>query len=203
MRRFGCSGFGSSKAGSIRRTLRLVGGRVGYQLKMRPLKCKSRTLDIAVLLVCRVGSFVQLAVRCRRHVQHSTIVTDCSDPIFLERYIFVIHRRDVVARAASARGCTTASTAAEVTAVIGRRSAAARAQELDTHRDNVGGLALAAAVLRLVLAVGDSPLDVNRAALLQVLRAGLALFAPHGDVVPVGAFLPRTALVGERVLGRD
>src|ERR1019366_3540096 len=121
----------------------------------------------------------------------------------LERDVLVVHRRDVVARASTACGCATTSASARVAGLIAHRSTAPRAQELHAHRDNFRDLALAAAVLGFVFAVGNSPLDINRASLLQILRASLALFAPYDDVVPVGAVLPGPALVRERLLGRN
>src|SRR5581483_1811606 len=57
---------------------------------------------------------------------------------------------------------------------------AAAAEELDAVGDDLDGLALRA-VLRLPLAPAQLPVDADRAALGQVLRAVLGLVAEDGD----------------------
>src|SRR3954452_1902805 len=78
-----------------------------------------------------------------------------------------------------------------------------RGQELDVVGDDVDRLTLVA-VLVLVLAPLEAPVDRDRAALRQVLGGVLALAAPDRDVEVVGLVLPVAGLVvlAARV-GRD
>src|SRR5260370_38799907 len=121
-----------------------------------------------------------------------------------ERYVFVVPRRDVNA-AADRCGCASAggAAAAEVSGFVCHRSTAAGAQELHAHRDDLSDLALASAVLRFILAIRNSPLDVNGLPFFEILGAVLALLAPYNDVVPVVPIMSIAALVIETFLGRD
>jgi hypothetical protein len=71
-----------------------------------------------------------------------------------------------------------------------RTAAALTGEEPDVLRDNLGDVALVA-VLVVVAAGADLALDEDLATLAQKLAAGLALFPPDDDVVPLGALLAR------------
>src|SRR5207237_9552223 len=65
----------------------------------------------------------------------------------------------------------------------------AAAEELDAVGDDLGRLALGT-VLGLPLAPVEAPVDADRPALGEVLRAALALVAPDGDVEVVRLVAP-------------
>ena len=81
--------------------------------------------------------------------------------------------------------------------------AVAAAEELDAVGDDLDGLALAAAVLRLPLAPVEPAVDRDGAALGEVLRAALGLVAEDGDaeVVRLVGPLPGVAVLAARVDG--
>src|ERR1041385_2763373 len=110
-------------------------------------------------------------------------------PPSLERQIVVAacaHVAEVIGRTARRR-CSHAG------AVVAHRAAAAAhpavaalaAEELHGHGDDLGGLALLS-FLVLPLAGLQATLDVDLAALVQVLAAILGRAAPHHDTVPLG-----------------
>src|SRR5581483_10571930 len=70
-----------------------------------------------------------------------------------------------------------------------------RLPELDAVGDDLDGLALAAAVLRLPLAPLEAAVDRDRPALREVLRAALGLVAEDGDAEVVRLVRPLPGLV--------
>src|SRR5262249_36162695 len=88
----------------------------------------------------------------------------------------------------------------------GRRSTgtafAAATQELDGRGDDLGRLALLAFLVFPVARL-EPPLDVDAAALRQVLRSQLARPTPCDDAVPLGALLFVAVLGREALVGRE
>src|SRR6185436_3720612 len=109
----------------------------------------------------------------------------------------------VVARAA-ATTATAATTLARRT-VVGEAATFARAAAQEGHLvgDDLGHVALLAGGLVVPRAGLQTPLDVAGATLVEILRTVLSGLAPHHDAMPLGAFLPLLALVGEHFVGGD
>src|SRR5262249_36892954 len=89
-----------------------------------------------------------------------------------------------------------------VTAARRPGAATAAAEKAHVARDDLGDVALVA-VLVVVAAIGDAAFDVHLAAFREVLTAGLGLFAPDDDVVPLGLLLALTLLIGPALSRRD
>src|SRR3954454_11598860 len=79
----------------------------------------------------------------------------------------------------------------------------AAAEELDVVGDDLDRLALAGAVGRLPLTPLEPSVDRDRAALGEVLRAALALIAPHRHVEVVRLVRPLARLVLAARVHRD
>src|SRR5579864_8064247 len=107
----------------------------------------------------------------------------------LERDVVVGRGREVGARLGARAGRHELVGAAAAVAV------AAAAEELDAVGDDLDGLALAAAVLRLPLAPVEAAVDRDRAALREVLRAALGLVTEDRDPEVVGLVDPAARLV--------
>src|SRR3954451_21828996 len=120
--------------------------------------------------------------------------------------------RNVVVRAATT---TTAATTAVATEIFARgrrrvvRAAAAlaaflaaTAEELHVVGDDLGDVALVA-FLVVVRAGLDATLDVDLAALREILGADLRALAPHDDAVPLGALLALSVLVVPALARRE
>src|SRR5918998_3027090 len=100
-------------------------------------------------------------------------------------------KRDVVVRGAAGRSRLEVGRVGRDVALRGEPGSVLlaslrAAEELDRVGDDLDALALARAVLGLPLAPLQAPVDRDRAALREVLRAVLALGAPDGDVEEVG-----------------
>src|SRR6185369_3937022 len=111
--------------------------------------------------------------------------------------VLLLERDVVVLRAATGGHGVGPQLGGLLEAAAGRPAAAtlavaARAQELDGVGDDLDRLALGA-VLRLPLAPLEAAVDRDAAALGQVVRAVLALRAPHLDIEVVGLLDPLTA----------
>src|SRR5260370_23513395 len=78
-----------------------------------------------------------------------------------------------------------------------------RAEKLYGGCDTLGGLAVAAVVLGLVLAYPQPAFTVDLASLLQVFLAALGNLAEDHDVVPVDPLLTMALPVGVGLVGRD
>ena len=100
-------------------------------------------------------------------------------------------RREVGARLGARAGRHELVAAAAAAAV----AVAAAAEELDAVGDDLDGLALAAAVLRLPLTPVEAAVDRDGATLREVLRAALRLIAEDGDAEVVRLVDPLARLV--------
>src|SRR6266576_4608627 len=112
----------------------------------------------------------------------------------LERDVVVGRRREVGALLLCPRRHELVAAAVTV---------AAAAEELDAVGDDLHGLALAAAVLRLPLTPLEAAVDRDRAALRKVLRAALRLVAEDRDAEVVRLVRPLARLVATPAIDGD
>src|SRR5260370_20855757 len=104
----------------------------------------------------------------------------------LERNVVVGRRREVGARLGACSGGHELVRAAV--------AVAAAAEELHAVGDDLDGLALPAAVLRLPLTPVEAAVDRDGAAFAEVLRAALRLIAEDGDAEVIRLVDPLTRL---------
>src|ERR1700690_2356951 len=109
--------------------------------------------------------------------------------------------RDIVVRARWGGVFTLRGGEARISGATGAAATSAT-EEAHVARDDLGDVLLVA-VLVVVAAVGDAALDIDLAALGEILTAGLSLLAPDDDVVPLGLLLLLALLIGPALGGGD